>query len=59
MVYVDALQAAILLAGMTTFVILGIRDVGGISIVLERAKAGGRLHVGKYVTLYFSITFIY
>ena len=49
MVYVDALQAAILLIGMITFVILGIRDVGGISTVLKRALDGGRLHVGKYV----------
>ena len=49
MVYVDALQIAILLIGMIAFVILGIRDVGGISIVVERAKAGGRLHFAEYV----------
>ena len=56
MVYVDALQTAILLIGMITLVILGIRDVGGISIVVERAKAGGRLNFAEYVFITIFLT---
>ena len=42
--WVDALQMVVIIVGMAVFAALGIADVGGIGVVMERASSGGRLN---------------
>lgn len=47
MVWTDALQLFILLVSFVVVIILGVVDIGGLSVVLERSAQGSRLELFK------------